>query len=403
LSDAAPLKTTAAKPPAALSFSLLGFPVRVRVEFLIIIALLGSMGGDASSAQIAAWVAVCFVSVLFHELGHAIVARRAGYRPWIELYGMGGLTHCERSESTPPPTWRTDLAIAVAGPFFGLALGGAVWLANRNMTALHDQQLAREVVWDLLWVNVGWSVLNLVPILPYDGGLAAMAVLGRLFPGRGGRMAYQLTVVVSVLALAGSIYARWVWTGYLAARALFGALRVLRFDGSIGKAWELWDALRFAEAQKEAERAGTRALDVFGRARATELVVFACLASKDAAGAKAAYESFPEQVLPSPLLRAIVALDTDDHAKAAELLRVVPPMLVARVVLPILVAWATSGWEDRAMAWLDEETFAALPKEATVALGEVLHDRGCRELSGRVEELRRLTTPHLDLSSPASR
>jgi hypothetical protein len=406
LADASPpqtQQTAQAKPPAALSFSLLGFPVRVRFEFAIVCVLLGSMGGDASTAQIASWVAVVFVSVLFHELGHAIVGRWAGYRPWIELYGMGGLTHCERTEATPPASWRTDLAIAVAGPLFGLAMGAAVWVASRNVPALHEQELAREIVRDMLWVNVGWSILNLVPILPYDGGLAAMAVLGRLFPSRGARMAYQLTVVVAGLALAASIYTRWIWTGYLAARALFGALRVLRFDGALGRAWKLWDSLRFADARKEAERAAERAPDAFGRARSIELVVFACLASKDAPGAKAAYDAFPPQVLPSPLLRAIVALDGGEHKKAAELLRVVPPALLARVMLPVMVAWGTSGWEDRAMAWLDDETFAALPKEIVRALGEILHDRGCLELSGRVDELERRRTAPLELSSPASR
>jgi len=402
LKEAAPEQAVAPKPPAVLSFSLFGFPVRVRVEFAIVAALLGSMGG-ATSAEIAAWIAVVFVSVLFHELGHAVVARRAGYHPWIELHGMGGLTHCERGEATPPATWRTDLAIALAGPFFGLALGGAVWLANRSLPALQSQETARDVVRDLLWANVGWSVLNLVPILPYDGGLAAMAVLGRLFPSRGVRMAYQLTVVVAGIALAGSIYARWVWTGYLAARALLASLRVLRFDAALGRAWGLWDALRFSEARAEAERATARAPDAFARARATEVVVFACLASRDAAGAKAAYDSIPREVLPSALLRAIVALDTGEPAAAGALFRTVEPSLIARVTVPMIVAWATSGWEDRAMAWLDEETFAALPESLIGALAEALRSRGCASLAVRVEELARRTAAPLDLSNPVNR
>jgi len=216
-------------------------------------------------------------------------------------------------------------------------------------------------------------------------------------------MAYQLTVVVACLALAASIYTRWIWTGYLAARALIASLRVLRFDGALGRAWASWDASQFTKAREEAERAAARAPDVFGRARATELVVFACLASKDAPGAKAAYDAFPAQVLPSALLRAIVALDTGEHSQASELLRVVDPALVARVVIPMMVAWGTSGWEDRAMAWLDEGTFAALPEPLTVTLSEALHHRGCHALSARVDELRRHGAPPLDLSSSVSR
>jgi Zn-dependent protease len=371
---------------AALSFSLLGFPVRVRLEFLIIAALLGS--GGANAAQIASWVGVVLFSVLFHELGHAVVARRYGYRPWIELYGMGGLTHLERREDTPHPSWTSDLAIAVAGPLFGLALGGAIWFAARSLPVLGRGETTREIVRDLLWANVGWSVLNLLPILPYDGGLAARAVLGRLFPSRGARMAHGLTLLVGTSALAASIYWSSLWTAYLAARALMGSWRALRFDGALDRAWARWDSLDFGAARLEAVRAAGRAFDTIGRARALELVVFTCLATRDASAAKAAYDAYPREVLPSPLLRAIVALDTGDHAKAAELFREVPAALTTRVLVPLMVSWGTSGWEDRAMAWLDEPTFAALPQEVTGALVDVLSVHGCHRLSKRVHDLR---------------
>jgi Zn-dependent protease len=378
----------AATPGAALSFSLLGFPVRVRFEFFIIAAILGSSGTGSSAVQIASWVCVVAISVLFHELGHALVARRYGYRPWIELYGMGGLTHMERGEGTRPPTWTSDLAVALAGPLFGLALGAAVWIAARSLPVLGQREVTRDIVRDLLWANVGWSVLNLLPILPYDGGLAVKAVLGRLFPSRGTRMAHGLTLIVGTSALAASVYFSSLWGAYLAARALMGSWRALRFDGSLDRAWARWDSLDFAGARLDAMRAAGRAQDTIGRARAIELVVFTCLATRDAPGAKSAYDAYPQGALPSPLLRAIVALDTGDHAMAANLFGEVPPALTTRVLVPLLLSWGTSGWEDRAMTWLDEVTFAALPREVTGALGEALLRHGCFRLSERVHELR---------------
>src|SRR5580700_4129530 len=236
-------RSPAQPPGAALSFPFLGFPVRMRFEFLIIALLLCS--GASRASQVASWVGVVFVSVLFHELGHALVARRYGYRPWIELYGMGGLTHLERGEETAHPSWTSDLAIAVAGPLFGLALGGAVWLAARSIPSLEHSDAGREIVNDLLLANVGWSVLNLLPILPYDGGLAAKAVLGRLFGSRGDRMAHKLTIFVGVSALAASVYWSSLWTAYLAARALMGSWRALRFDRSLDRAWTRLDSLDF--------------------------------------------------------------------------------------------------------------------------------------------------------------
>jgi Zn-dependent protease len=389
VSDTPPTPPTT--PGTIASFAIFGFPVRIRMEFLIIAALLGA-GGGSGAKQIASWVAVVFVSVLFHELGHALVGRHYGYHPWIELYGMGGLTHLDRGEETRVPTWRSDLAIAVAGPFFGFALGAAIWFLARSFPDFTHGPEVHAIIRDLLWANIGWSVLNLVPMLPYDGGLAAKAILGRLFPGRGIRMAHWLSLGVGVAAVAGALYLESIWMAYLAARAIMGSSRALRFQGALDRAWQHWDALDFASARVEAERAAMRASDMLGRARALELLVFACLATRDAARAKAAYEAYPPGVGPSALLRAIVALDTDDHAQAAELFRGIPGALTARVLVPILVSWGTSGWEDRAMTWLDSSLIAALPEEVTGALGEVLRNRGCRKLSERVHELRLGTT-----------
>jgi hypothetical protein len=130
-----------------------------------------------------------------------------------------------------------------------------------------------------------------------------------------------------------------------------------------------------------------------GLARALELLVFTCLATRDAVGAKAAYEAYPRGLTPSALLRAIVALDSEQHEQAAELFRGVPAALSARVLIPILVAWGTTGWEERAMAWLDPGTFAAIPPEVTRALGEALSLRGCTGLSDRVHELAHVSLP----------
>jgi len=383
-------RSPAQPPGAALSFPFLGFPVRMRFEFLIIALLLCS--GAARAGQVASWVGVVFVSVLFHELGHALVARRYGYRPWIELYGMGGLTHLERGEETAHPSWTSDLAIAVAGPLFGLGLGGAVWLAARSLPSLEHSDAGREIVSDLLLANVGWSVLNLLPILPYDGGLAAKAVLGRLFGSRGDRMAHKLTIFVGVSALAASVYWSSLWTAYLAARALMGSWRALRFDRSLDRAWTRLDSLDFVTARLEAMRAMGRAHDATERARASEIAVFTCLATRDAPGAKAAYDAYPRGVTPSPLFRAIILLDTGEREEAAKFFREVPAALTTRVLVPLMISWGTSGWEDRAMAWLDEATFASLPEEVTRALGDAFFSRGCYRLSERVHELRFGTT-----------
>ncbi len=78
--------------PKRSHFSLGGIPVRVEPAFFIIIAILGYNPYRPSVPGVLWWVAIAFVSILVHELGHAVAFRLYGVRPSITLHGMGGLT-----------------------------------------------------------------------------------------------------------------------------------------------------------------------------------------------------------------------------------------------------------------------------------------------------------------------
>jgi len=361
----------------------------VQTAFVFVAALLGYRTGNAIA--VVQWVGVVFVSVLFHELGHALVARRSGYRPWIELHGMGGLTHLERVATTPPATWASDLAIALAGPFFGLALGASVWAAAHAFPVVAEHEAARAIIADLLWANVGWSLLNLLPMLPWDGGLASRALLRRLFPRHGELMSYGLSVVVASTGFLLALYSRSLWMGYLAGRALIDSLLMLRryrFEARLVRAWSLWDAGSLEAGRHAAEALAIHAPDPPSRARAVELVVFASLGLKDSLGAKAAYDAYPAGIPKSALLTGIVELDSGDRAMAIEHLRSVPPGLLLRVLSSLVLQWANSGWEDRATDWLDEATCAALPRVVVQQLEVRLAREGKRSLSTHIQEMR---------------
>ena len=70
-------------------FRIFGFPVRVRASFLILSLILG-IGSGGKPIGLAIWMAVVFLSVLAHELGHALMGKAFGLSPAIELGGMGG-------------------------------------------------------------------------------------------------------------------------------------------------------------------------------------------------------------------------------------------------------------------------------------------------------------------------
>lgn len=157
-----------------LSFRLFGFPVTIHASFLVIVLLLG-YNDDVGVEGALTWAVVVTVSVIAHELGHAFVAAPAGGEPRIDLYMMAGLT-----------TWKPHragrgrrVAVSVAGPFAGVALGLAVYAVAKAVdpeigTLLYDALSAA------VFVNLGWGLLNLLPMLPLDGGQVVLS----LMPGR---------------------------------------------------------------------------------------------------------------------------------------------------------------------------------------------------------------------------
>ena len=87
---------------ADLHFRAFGVPVRVHPWFWVIALLLGLGGGErADPMETVIWVAVVFVSILVHELGHAFPQRFYGGHPRITLYSFGGLASCDDCDRSP--------------------------------------------------------------------------------------------------------------------------------------------------------------------------------------------------------------------------------------------------------------------------------------------------------------
>ncbi len=171
-------------------FRLLGFPVHIDLSFVVIIAILGFQPGSSLSS-LALWIVIAALSVLLHELGHAVVARPVATDITITLAGLGGLT---RYQPTARLTRGRSLAIALAGPFVGLAAGAGLLLLRQAVTP-RPGGLAAEVIATGVWTTIGWSVFNLLPILPLDGGHAVMELL----PGSP-VVRLRRTAVVSIVA-----------------------------------------------------------------------------------------------------------------------------------------------------------------------------------------------------------
>lgn len=147
--------------------TLFGFPIEVNLSFLLVLGLLALTAGLASGLILAL---ILFGSVLLHELGHAVVARRLGVQiAGIELHFFGGAAKME----SIPKTANDEIAIAAAGPAVSLALGG-LGLALGSVVGTWMMTYVG-------WINIILGVFNLLPALPMDGGRIMRALLTRKY------------------------------------------------------------------------------------------------------------------------------------------------------------------------------------------------------------------------------
>ncbi|MGF1677932.1 MAG: metalloprotease [Candidatus Methylacidiphilales bacterium] len=212
-----------------IRFNLFGFQVGVQGWFWLTAFLLGGglrMRSASEWPEVALAVGVIFVSILVHELGHALAARYFGQQAAIYFHGLGGLTHFQGGTLG---RWRHAMVVA-AGPAASLSLAVlfALWLPWRDVSPWVDQ-----VVSIGLWVNVVWTMINCLPILPMDGGQLLRDILGekheRLCCGIGGILA----VMMVLLALISGFYFMAVLMGFLAWSNFKGAGT---FQGGVSQA-----------------------------------------------------------------------------------------------------------------------------------------------------------------------
>lgn len=209
-----------------MQFRLGSIPVRVRAPFLLLVLLLGASlqdeNGHTDPRALLAWAVIVFVSVLVHELGHALVGRAFGLSPSIELHGMGGAT----SWSDPHDVGHARrIAISLAGPFAGFVLGGLIFVGARYAP---PTDFSTTLIRMALWVNVGWGILNLIPMLPLDGGNVMRSFLQIVTKGKGEKPARIVSIVVGGAGLLYALSAHWLWGALLCGLFVYTNVQAFR-------------------------------------------------------------------------------------------------------------------------------------------------------------------------------
>lgn len=177
-----------------LRFRVRGVPVEVQPAFWIATLVLAS-DRLAAPHQLLIWVAVAFGSVLLHEMGHALMFRRLGHRPAIELNMMGGQAQGAGSGLNPTG----EILVSLAGPGAGLAIGIPLLLLATIAPGLLQVPILGVLLGDLVWVNLGWGLINLLPVLPLDGGQVLQAALRQRGIARATLRANQASIAAAVV------------------------------------------------------------------------------------------------------------------------------------------------------------------------------------------------------------
>ena len=241
-----------------LHFSIAGVPIRVHPFFWLVGLLLG-YHPEVTLAELLLWVGVMFVSIVVHELGHSLAMRYYEWDSRVVLYSFGGLA----IPQTAPGVYRPDddlsgmrqIAISLAGPAAGFLLAAliaaAILLAGHQLyfgwsrtTLFHlnfdpfaNENLNRLTGF-FLQVNIFWGLLNLLPVLPLDGGRVSRELFVMANSYDGERKALILSIAAAIaMAVFAAVQMEELFTAFLFGYLAFisyKALEMLRGGHSGG-------------------------------------------------------------------------------------------------------------------------------------------------------------------------
>ena len=184
-------------------------------------ALIGGGFSAANSLDIIlvlVFMFAAFLSILIHELGHALTIRKFGLPTSITLQSFGGFAAYPAGRLNR----KQSFIVTAAGPAVQFALGIFLIVLSRNLT-IPEGSLFGPFLSDLIWVSIAWSILNCLPIYPMDGGQMMAAVLG---PQKQGYVHLFSVIVAVSIGVAGYLF--------------LGAILLSVFMGLF--AWQNWQA-----------------------------------------------------------------------------------------------------------------------------------------------------------------
>lgn len=174
--------------------------------FWLFAALLGYLWSHSLLGTLL-WIVVILVSVIVHEMGHALTGLLFKQRVHIQLQMFGGMT---TREGPKLALWK-EFVLTLNGPVAGFALGGIAY----GLLVVWQQPpyLVHSVLSWFVLVNFFWSIVNLFPVLPLDGGHLLRIVLEGIFGARGTAYALLIGVILGGLITVCAFLFGWILAG----------------------------------------------------------------------------------------------------------------------------------------------------------------------------------------------
>ena len=174
-------------------FNVFGFPTTVKPGFGVFLAFLVFL----YPYPLGLWMAGAVgIFTLIHELGHALAARMSGCTASISLDFMVAYA---AYEPRAPLTWGQKARIAIAGPSLQIISAIAVLLLNSTNPFSRADITISDATISIWWAGIALGVLNLVPLLPLDGGAFVASIVEHFMPGRGNDIVLKSSAGVTAL------------------------------------------------------------------------------------------------------------------------------------------------------------------------------------------------------------
>ena len=144
--------------------------------WIVFLVFGGALNGDRWNAlgllYVALFIMAGFISLMVHELGHALTGKAFGAPTAITLHGFGGFASFPAGSFTR----KQSFVVTFAGPAVQILLG--LLMLVLVLSAHMPSEAIEYFVTRLAFVSLFWAALNLLPVVPLDGGSMLMSALG---------------------------------------------------------------------------------------------------------------------------------------------------------------------------------------------------------------------------------